>query len=251
MRTPSPEVASAFLADADFIWHQGFELAPGVRTPGENDIEWLVRVSGVPDDLSGASVLDIGTTNGGAAFLLERRGAARVVAVDIYDPEWFGVGRLIELLDSRVEYVRASIYELGERLNETFDVVLFWGVLYHLRHPLLALDNLRAVTGGRAWIETAVCDAELRRADRQRSLARFYRRDELSDDPSNWFAPTIAGLEEWCGSCGFASERIGAWPPKAPGRAMLRLTPEAGEPEYARISYERPLRCSVGEPPPA
>lgn len=222
-----------------------------MRTPGDNDIEWLVRVSGVPADLSGASVLDIGTTNGGAAFLLERRGAARVVAVDIFEPDWFGVAALRELLGSRVEYVQASVYELGGLLKQTFDVVLFWGVLYHLRHPLLALDNLRALTGGRAWIETAVCDGELRRADRAGSLARFYRRGELADDPSNWFAPTVVALEEWCGSCGFASERVGAWPPKAPARAMLALTPTQGAPEYERISYERPLRCAVPSPPGA
>ena len=49
----------------------------------------------------------------------------------------------------------------------------------------------------------------------------------------------------WCGSSGFDVERVGAWPPKAPARAMLRLSPVEGPPEYERISYERPLRCSV------
>ena len=242
---PTPEQAAAFVRDATFVWHQRFELAPGVSTPGTNDIGWLVQVAGLPDDLSGKTVLDIGTTNGGAAFALERRGPARVVAVDIFPPEWFGVSQLTELLDSKVEYVRTSVYELAERFPDPFDIVLFWGVLYHLRHPLLALDNLRAVTGGQAVLETAVCDGELRRRDRDRSLVRYYRGGELSDDPSNWFSPSTTALEEWCGSSGFEVERVGAWPPKAPARAMLRLAPVEGPPEYERISYERPLRCSV------
>ena len=190
---PTPEQAAAFVRDATFVWHQRFELAPGVSTPGTNDIGWLVQVAGLPDDLSGKTVLDIGTTNGGAAFALERRGPARVVAVDIFPPEWFGVSQLTELLDSKVEYVRTSVYELAERFPEPFDVVLFWGVLYHLRHPLLALDNLRAVTGGQAVLETAVCDGELRRRDRDRSLVRYYRGGELSDDPQQLVLPVHHG----------------------------------------------------------
>src|SRR5581483_1343039 len=220
---PPPQDASAFIDEAQFVWHQRFELAPGVFTPGVSDIPWLSRAAGLPEDLSGATVLDVGTTNAGTAFELERRGAARVVAVDIFDPDWFGVRALTEFLGSKVEYVQSSVYELGDRIAEPFDLVVFWGVLYHLRHPLLALDNIRAVTGGEASLETAVCDHELPRRQRGRSLARFYRRGELSDDPSNWFAPTVTALEEWCGSAGFEVEVAGAWPRDRATRAMLRL----------------------------
>jgi tRNA (mo5U34)-methyltransferase len=240
-----PRRAAAFIERAEFVWHQRFELAPGVWTPGVSSVRWHSAVARLPADLSGATVLDVGTTNAGTAFELERRGAARVVAVDIFDPDWFGVTALTEFLDSRVEYVRASVYELGGRFPEPFDLVIFWGVLYHLRHPLLALDNLRAVTGREASLETAVCDRELPRRQRGRSLARFYRRDELSSDPSNWFAPTVVALEDWCISAGFEVERLGAWPERKPTRAMLRARPVEGPAEYERISYERPLRCSV------
>jgi tRNA (mo5U34)-methyltransferase len=248
---PSPQAASSFIEQAQFVWHQRFELAPGVYTPGVSDISWLCRAAGLPEDLSGRTVLDVGTTNAGTAFELERRGADRVVAVDIFDPDWFGVRALTEFLGSKVEYVQASVYELGNRFPEQFDLVIFWGVLYHLRHPLLALDNVRAVTGGEASLETAVCDGELPRRQRSRSLARFYRRAELSDDPSNWFAPTVKALGDWCGSAGFDAELAGAWPRTGAARAMVRLRPTEGPAEYERISYERPLQCVVAQPPAA
>jgi SAM-dependent methyltransferase len=242
---PTAEAASTFIEQAEFVWHQRYELVPGVWTPGVSDIPWLSRASGLPEDLSGRTVLDVGTTNAGTAFELERRGAERVVAVDIFDPDWFGVRALTEFLGSKVEYVQTSVYELADRFPEPFDLVIFWGVLYHLRHPLLALDNLRAVTRGEASLETAVCDGELPRRQRDRPLARFYRRDELSEDPSNWFAPTTVALEEWCGSSGFEVERLGAWPKSGAARAMLRLRPTEGPAEFEQLSYERPLRCTV------
>jgi tRNA (mo5U34)-methyltransferase len=241
--SPSPEAAAAFLDRADFVWHQSFELAPGVWTPGVSPVPWLCQTAQIPADLTGRTVLDIGTTNGGTAFELERRGAARVVAVDIFDSEWFGVRALTEFLESKVEFVQATVYELAERFPEPFDLVICWGVLYHLRHPLLALDNLRAITGQAASLETVVCDSELPRRLRGERVARFYRRDELGGDSSNWFAPTLAMLEDWCGSSGFAVQRRGAWPERSPERAMLSLQPTEGLAEFEGLSYERPLRC--------
>jgi 2-polyprenyl-3-methyl-5-hydroxy-6-metoxy-1,4-benzoquinol methylase len=137
------EVRPEFIERSEFIWHQRFELAPGVWTPGTSPVAWLCEMAQLPADLSGLTALDVGTTNAGTAFELERRGAARVVALDIYDPDWFGVRALSELLNSKVEYVQGSVYELSWRFAERFDIVIFWGVLYHLRHPLMALATAR------------------------------------------------------------------------------------------------------------
>jgi hypothetical protein len=93
-------------------------------------------------------------------------------------------------------------------------------------------------------LETAVCDSELPRRLRDSKVARFYRRDELSGDGSNWFSPTVATLEDWCGSTGFDVQRMGAWPERRPERAMLELRPTQGPAEYEKISYERPLRSA-------
>jgi tRNA (mo5U34)-methyltransferase len=238
------EQARAFIAEADFLWHQRFELVPGVVTPGTNDIRWLLDSAGVPEDLSGVTAVDIGTTNGGAAFELERRGAARVVAVDVLPSEYYGFERIREFLGSQVEWRQASIYELAEVLGERFDLVLCFGVLYHLRHPLLALDNVRALVDGEAMVETAVVDGEMPDlADRP--VARFYRGGELADDPSNWFAPTVTLLLEWCRSTGFEPELISAWPADAPSRALVRARPVPGDPEWRLRSYELPVSARV------
>ena len=237
-RTPEEAAARHFVDEADFLWHQRFELAPGVWTPGPSDIVELLEAAQVPDDLTGLSALDIGTANGGAAFALERRGAARVVAVDIYPPHWFGFDQTRELLGSNVEYRQTSIYALD--LGEQFDVVLCWGVLYHLRHPLLGLDKLRAHIRTEASLETAVADWELAsRADEP--LVRFYRGAEFAGDPTNWFAPTVRALEDWCRSSGLEPTVLRRWPEDAPERCMLRLTRSEGDPEYVAVSYERDL----------
>src|SRR5262249_26852409 len=146
MQLLDDQTALDFIAASNFIWHQRFALAPQVYAPGANDVEWLWRRGNLPPDLAGATVLDVGTTNGGFAFEAERRGAAKVVAVDIVDPNLFGFDELKATLRSRVEFIRCSIYELPSRLQTAFDVVIFFGVLYHLRHPLLALDSVRTLT---------------------------------------------------------------------------------------------------------
>ncbi len=241
-RPLTPVLARELAARTDFVWHQRFELAGGVYTPGSSDVSGLMNTAAVPERLDGATVLDIGTTNGGAAFECERRGARRVVAVDIADENWFGFATLKRALGSSVDHVQASIYELPELLGEQFDVVLFWGVLYHLRHPLLALDNVRRLARGTVSIETAVSDHELGDA-RDLPLARFFRTDELAGDSSNWFAPNVAALTDWCRSCGLEPRTVLSWPDPLPARAMVVAEP--GDAEWKTLSYEQPLICSV------
>jgi tRNA (mo5U34)-methyltransferase len=241
----SAEAARDFLAKADFVWHQRFELAPGVSTPGDRDIEFVLEAAELPDDLTGKSVLDVGTANGGAAFRAEQRGASRVVAVDIYPPTWFGFAALRDFLGSRVEYVQGTVYELQAVLGgEKFDFVVFFGVLYHLRHPLLGLDEVRAVLSetGTASIETAVCDDEVGELS-PHPMARFYRRDELAGDTSNWFAPTVACLEDWCASAGLLPRRTHVWGAGQTKRALVIAGRSAGEPEFLQLSSEVPLEA--------
>jgi SAM-dependent methyltransferase len=245
---PSAADAEALAARTDFIWHQRFELAPGIFSPGPNNVEFLMAEAQMADRLDGESVLDIGTTNGGVAFELERRGAGKVVAVDILDADTFGFNAIKQTLGSSVEHLQASVYELPEILNgEQYDLVVFLGVIYHLRHPLLALDNVRRLTRGAAYVESAICDAELPEVADQ-AVARFYRQRELGNDPTNWFAPTLVTLADWCASCGLEPFHTSSWPQGAPTRGMVSTRPAPEEPEWQRISYEHPLRARVHRP---
>lgn len=243
----SPAAARELAGRTDFLWHQRFELCPGIFTPGVSDVDLLLDRAGIPLDLSGASVLDIGTTNGGTAFALERRGASEVIAIDIYDPDRFGFDVIREALGSRAEFRRMNVYELSGRMHQHFDIVIFWGVLYHLRHPLLALDNVRSVTSGCAYIETAVCDHETGQCG-EVPVARFYRNDELAGDGSNWFAPNVRALLDWCRSCGLEPETVESWPSELPNRAIVSASVTPGAPEYQSMSYEQTLHCSIPEP---
>jgi tRNA (mo5U34)-methyltransferase len=242
--TISEAAATALAERTDFLWHQRFELYPGIFTPGVSDVAMLLTRAGVPSDLSGASVLDIGATNGATAFALERRGATDVTAIDIYDPDRFGFSAIRDALGSHAEFRRMSVYELATRMDRKFDIVIFWGVLYHLRHPLLALDNVRSVTAGHAYIETAVCDHETAQYG-ELPVTRFYRYDELAGDGSNWFAPTVRTLLDWCHSSGLEPESVESWPKELPIRAMVAASATAGIPEYQTMSYEQALLCSV------
>jgi tRNA (mo5U34)-methyltransferase len=189
--------------------------------------------------VQGKSVLDIGTCNGGMLFELERRGASRVVGVDIYDDAWFGFEALRAFLGSSAEYHQDSVYGLEALLGERFDIVLFLGVLYHLRHPLLALDALRALTNEYAVVETETCDAKIDEGLAEAPVTLFYRRNELNDDHSNWFVPSRRTLVDWCESAGFSvvhSRNTGSG-----HRALVGMTPTAEDPEYFTETYERPL----------
>jgi len=229
--------ADALIAGSDFIWHQKFHLSENVVTPGANDIEWILDQVGFPLSLDGQSVLDIGTTNGGGAFVAKRRGAERVVAVDIYGPDRFGFDRLNAALGGKAEFREGSIYRLPQTLGgEQFDEVLFLGVLYHLRHPLLALDSLRRLTRHHLYVETAICGKPS-----DPPMARYFRRDELGGDSSNWFAPNLSCLVDWVESSGFVADRVEYWPQENPARASVAAHPTAEPPEYLRLSYEVPL----------
>jgi Protein of unknown function (DUF1698) len=241
---PSTEAARAFIERTDVVWHQRWELVPGVETPGQHDLSYLFDLADLPN-VVGRSVLDIGTSNGGAAFLLERAGAALVVGMDVYPEDWFGFGPIREFLRSEVEYIQGTVYDLSRLVGgRQFDIVLFWGVLYHLRHPLLALDEVRSVLapGGRLNLETAVGDDEVGSASSM-PVARFYASDELAGDGSNWFSPTASCLDDWCRSSGLERVATHVWGEGQGKRLSGSYRRTDGPPPYTEISYEVPLRA--------
>lgn len=177
-------------------WYHQIDLAPGVRTPGVNDPSESLPRLGLPADLSGKTVLDIGAWDGAWSFEAERRGARRVLATDSHS--WTGAGwgtkaafeLAREALGSAVEDQTIDVFDLSPETVGTFDVVLFLGVLYHMKDPLGALEHVASVTAGQAIIETEVDLMLLRRP-----AAAFYPSTELNADPTNWWGlnpPAVA-----------------------------------------------------------
>lgn len=208
-------------------WFHSIDLGGGLVTPGRDRTAAKLAQIRLPDSLEGRSVLDIGAWDGFFSFEAERRGAARVVAVDSFS--WSGEGwgtregfdLAREVLDSRVEAVEMEVLELSPERIGTFDVVLFLGVLYHLKDPRAALERVASVTGDLLILEThADCLGS------RRPLVAFYPGGELDGDPTNWCGPNRAALEWMLRDVGFAEpERIFESPPwwKAGRAAKLAL----------------------------
>lgn len=151
----------------------------------------------LPQDLRGMRVLDIGAASGWNSFECERRGA-EVVAVDYVEYEEFTA--IKRLRDSRVEYAIAEMEEITPERFGRFDYVLFFGVLYHLRHPLLGLERVCSVTRGVALVESFVIDTE---PSRDRCFLEFYETDELGGQIDNWYGPTTQGILAMARAAGF------------------------------------------------
>ena len=203
-------------------WWHSIELAPGVITPGTKGggrayMEAELESLRLPE-LSGRSVLDIGAWDGFYSFEAERRGAARVVALDHYvwerDQGKAGFDLAREVLDSRVEPVVADFMTADLDALGRFDVVLFLGVLYHLQDPLGAMRRLAAVTGEVAVIES---EAVAFPAHEERALCEFFAGAELGGDPTNWWVPNLRALSDLCSAAGFAAISVVQGPPEVAG----------------------------------
>jgi tRNA (mo5U34)-methyltransferase len=232
---------------AGIHWFQRWQLFAGVYVPGSHDIESLCECLQLPEDLSGKRVLDVGAWNGCLSFECERRGAREVVALGPEDPAWTGFNRLRQAIRSeRTHHVLGSIYNLNPRAIGLFDIVLCCGIIYHLRYPLLGIDNLRRVCNGELFLETHVCDEQLlvEEQGRQRwarleeaapslagtSVWQFYRFDELFGDTSNWFNPNTTAVIEALESAGFQTQLL-----ERGQRATFRATVKEGIPEFLTL----------------
>ena len=210
-----PAVARATVKEVPF-WFHTFALnrAAGIYTPGVAR-DHRYRVSTLPSDFGGMSVLDVGTFDGFYAFLAEDRGADRVVAIDneqyrLWVASRWGVElaggegfrAIHRLLDSGVEYRRMDAFEL-DRSDERFDVVYCFGILHRVENPLGLLRVLRGRTasGGIVLVETY----GVRPADRDERAIRVSRPGEVyaRDEFVYWGFGTI-GLQRLARIAGFS-----------------------------------------------
>jgi tRNA (mo5U34)-methyltransferase len=190
--------------------YHSFRLPDGRILSGAMPLEWLegrLEAMALPTDLTGKRVLDIGPWDGFFTFEMERRGA-EVTAIDYVDLDTFR--ELHRAMGSGARYERLDVYELDPRRFGTFDIVLCLGVLYHLKHPLLALERICAVTRQVCIVDTFVIDGR----DRVRGMApappslEFYERAELGGQLDNWIGPTVSAVEALIRSAGFARAEL-------------------------------------------
>src|SRR6266545_959048 len=185
-------------------WHR-IDLGHGIVTPGSDDSDYKLQYLGIPDDLRGMTVLDVGASDGFFSFEAERRGARRVLATDVWTGETWGMQQkqgfeiARRALNSKVESMEIDVLNIAPGKIGVFDVVLFLGVLYHMRHPLLALERVFSVTGKQLILET-----HIERVGGTRPAMVFYPGSELNRDPTNWWGPNPAAVEAMLKSVGFS-----------------------------------------------
>jgi tRNA (mo5U34)-methyltransferase len=201
-------------------WWHSFDLPDGRVIQGVNSLESLRGRIGefpIPQDLSGKRALDIGCWDGWFSFELERRGA-EVVAIDVWDNPRFHEMRAI--YNSRVDYRQMDVYELSPDTVGTFDVVIFMGVLYHLKHPLLALERVCSVTTDLAAVDSFILrdNFDLN----AQPMLNFYETDEFEGQTDNWCAPNLACLAAMCRTAGFARVELRKIFPYSAGFACHR-----------------------------
>ena len=252
MSTSSPTTAGASTAAEEvrrqvdaLAWYHSIDVGHGVVTKG------LSRSTTVDDfmpDFRGKTVLDIGAWDGYYSFLAERRGASRVVALDHYawgvdiparEAYWrecaeagrmpdhgrdtadfwqpdlpgkrgFNLAR--ELLGSKVEAVVGDFASMDLTELGTFDIVVYCGVLYHMKEPLTCLERVRSVTREVAVVETEALHVPTLE---HLPLAEFRAGNEVNRDFGNWWMPNMASLRAMCRAAGFSSTTLQVGPPTA------------------------------------
>jgi tRNA (mo5U34)-methyltransferase len=243
-------------AQADAIgWYHTIDLGNGVVTKGNG-----VQLTGaeILPDVTGRSVLDVGAWDGKFSFLAEQAGASRVVALDHYAwgvdfvargaywaeciqngtlpdqsrdetdfwlpdlPGRRGFEFAAAVLGSKVEPVVADFQTVDLDELGQFDVVLYLGVLYHMKEPLTCLERVRAVTKEVAVVETEAVHIQ---GFDDEVLLQFHAGSSLRTDFGNWYVPTIQALHNLCRAAGFSAVQTVVGPPAPvpeapPGRRL-------------------------------
>ncbi len=195
---------------------KGVETAPDHFLGDYPTFKWREFAHAVPADLRGKTVLDVGCNGGFYAIEMKRRGAERVMAIDS-DDDYLAQARFAsQVSGTDIEFQKLSVYEVA-RLRERFDLVLFMGVLYHLRYPMLALDLLHeyAVKDLLVFQTLMRGSTEVQRLEDNYPFAEteifnqpgfprmHFIENYYADDPTNWWIPNLACAEAMLRSAGF------------------------------------------------
>lgn len=239
------------------FWYHRIALPGGIVTPGYAPLS--AESYRIPERLDGLRVLDVGAWDGFWTFEALKRGAREVVAIDDFSDsldvntnasrtqKWHTFDLCKDALgytDAQCSRQELSVYDVSPEKLGTFDVVFFFGALYHLRHPLLALDKLSAVCAQWIFIETAILNdfspyrGGLHQGypDNNQVVMEFYPGTEYGNNPTNWWTPTLACLIRMVLAAGFDRDLKGWKLTDKPTRvAACRGFAAARKPDAPRI----------------
>ncbi|MEG9438936.1 TIGR04290 family methyltransferase [Edaphobacter sp. HDX4] len=205
-------------------WFHNLRLA-GIQTAPHHflgdypEIKFAGFRDAIPSDLTGKTVLDIGCNGGFYSLEMKRRGAARVVGIDT-DERYLRQARFAaEVQGADIEFRRLPVWDVAA-LGEKFDLVIFMGVLYHLRHPLLALDLIhehvakdlllfQSMQRGSRDTISIEPDYDFNAPapfDQPGYPKMHFVEDRYSHDETNWWIPNRACVEAMLRSSGFEIE---------------------------------------------
>ena len=231
MRTQPPANFDFAEFSKSFYSFQEWELFPGLLVRGSKDVLSHMGRLQIPERLEGARILDIAPWNGFFGFECLRRGAAELISLGPDDPEVTGYNKTRELLQiDNCTYIRGSVYDLSAEVHGHFDLVLFLGLIYHLRHPLWALDRIFEVASNRLFVDSPVIDDRVfdntvKEAERKKIVAAgkvvhqlpliYFTKGRETGDPYNWFLPNKLALRDLVESSGFKVDSFqddgGSW----------------------------------------
>ena len=192
----------------------GIQTAPDHFLGDFPRVKWKHVADEIPSDLSGARVLDIGCNGGFYSLEMKRRGAERVLGIDV-DERYLNQARFAaQVLGQNIEFQKLSVYDV-DSIPGQFDYVLFMGVFYHLRYPLLALDKVIKKVSGRLIFQSMTRGAEettnwnenYQFWERAIFLnpsfpAMYFIEKSYSNDYTNWWIPNTAAVEAMLRSSG-------------------------------------------------
>jgi tRNA (mo5U34)-methyltransferase len=200
-------------------WFHNINLL-GVNTAPQHflgdfpNVKWKHISAAIPEDLSGATVLDIGCNGGFYSLELKKRGAERVVGIDV-DERYLNQARFAaRTLGLEIEFEKRSVYDVDSVAGQ-FDYVLFMGVFYHLRYPLFALDKVIKKVRGKLLFQTMIRGSEQAlQWDRNYHFwnkeifknwdfpSMYFIENNYAGDPTNWWIPNVGAAEAMLRSSG-------------------------------------------------
>jgi len=170
----------------------------GMILPGRWDMSKFLKFYDLPSDLSGKSIIDVGPGNGYFAMEFSKRGASKVVAMDVSSNLWND--DFNKLMKTNVEFVNKDIMSLDDSF-EKFDFVFCSNMLLHIPDIYGAIKKLRMITKEKAILCTSIMNS---RYLQNVAIARFVATTRTQKDtPTYWWKPNMAGFIHMAKTAGF------------------------------------------------